>query len=207
MNVLLLGADGFIGRHLVEALSEAGHRLHRGVRVSSSASGSGEVSIDYRHDLTVSAWLPRLAGIEVVINSVGLLRETAEARLDAVHVQAPRALFEACAESGVQKLIQISALGADERAASAYHLSKKAADDHLATLDLDWIIVQPAIVYGPDGASSRFFRLLASLPVLFLPGSGEQWIQPIHIDDLSEAIVRLWLVDSFLNEGGFESKS
>ena len=119
MNVLLLGADGFIGRHLVEALSEAGHRLHRGVRASSSASGSGEVSIDYRHDLTVSAWLPRLAGIEVVINSVGLLRETAEARFDVVHVQAPWALFEACAESGVQKLIQISALGADERADAA----------------------------------------------------------------------------------------
>ena len=191
MNILLLGADGFIGRHLVEALSAAGHHLHRGVRTSSSVSGSGEVSIDYRHDLTVSAWLPRLAGIEVVINSVGLLRETAEARFDAVHVQAPRVLFEACAESGVQKLIQISALGADEHAASAYHLSKKAADDHLATLDLDWIIVQPAIVYGPDGASSRFFRLLASLPVLFLPDSGEQWIQPIHIDDLGEAIVRL----------------
>jgi uncharacterized protein YbjT (DUF2867 family) len=52
-------------------------------------------------------------------------------RFDAIHDQAPRALFAACREAGVRRVIQVSALGADAGAASRFHLSKRAADDYL----------------------------------------------------------------------------
>ncbi len=126
-----------------------------------------------------------------MINTVGILRDCRGRRFDAIHNQAPRALFAACREAGVRRVIQVSALGANAGAASRFHLSKRAADDFLATLDLEWVIVQPAFVYGLDGASSRMFRQIASLPVLPVPGSGEQSIQPIHIDDLCLAMVHL----------------
>jgi uncharacterized protein YbjT (DUF2867 family) len=88
-------------------------------------------------------------------------------------------------------VIQVSALGADAGAASRFHLSKRAAaDGFLATLNLEWVIVQPAFVYGLDG-TSRMFRQIASLPLLPVPGSGQQSIQPIHIDDLCLAMVHL----------------
>jgi hypothetical protein len=115
-----------------------------------------------------------------------------------LHDHAPRALFSACAASGV-KVVQISALGADEQARSRYHLSKKAADDALLSAWNKSVVVQPSLVYGPGGASARLFTLLASLPVIPLPGAGDQRIQPIHIDDLTDAVAAL--VETDLYEG------
>ncbi len=58
-------------------------------------------------------------------------------------------------------------------------------------LDLDWAIVQPSIVFGEGGGSARLFALLAALPITPVPGDGRQSVQPIHIDDLVEALVKL----------------
>jgi uncharacterized protein YbjT (DUF2867 family) len=191
MNVLLLGADGFLGRHLQIALETAGHTVRRGVH--RPVRRADEIAVDYARDAEPGAWRGRLTGIDAVINTVGILREARGRRFDAIHDQAPRGLFAACRETGVRRVIQVSALGADAGAASRFHLSKRAADDYLATLDLEWVILQPAFVYGIDGASSRMFRQIASLPLLPVLGSGQQWIQPIHIDDLCLAMVRLLL--------------
>ena len=189
MNVLLLGADGFLGRHLQIALETAGHTVRRGVH--RPVRRADEIAVDYARDVDPGAWRGRLAGVDAVINTVGILREGRGRRFDAIHDQAPRALFAACGEAGVRRVIQVSALGADASAASRFHLSKRAADDYLGTLDLEWVIVQPAFVYGLDGTSSRMFRQIASLPLLPVPASGQQSIQPIHIDDLCLAMVRL----------------
>ena len=187
MNVLLCGADGFIGRHLAEHLAAAGHRVVRGVR---RPRQPGDIAIDYASDLAAADWLDRLTGIDAVINAVGILTETPAQPFAALHAQAPQALFDACVLAGVERVIQISALGAD-RPQTPYLATKAAADAHLARLPLDWAIVRPSIVYGDDGASSRFFRSLASLPMIGLPGHGDQRLQPIHIDDLCACIVSL----------------
>lgn len=88
-------------------------------------------------------------------------------------------------------MIQISALGADKSAVSRYHRTKRAADEVLRASTLDWTIVQPSVVFGQHGASTRLFLRLASLPVIPLVGQGEQRLQPIHIDDLVALIVNL----------------
>ena len=93
--------------------------------------------------------------------------------------------------AGVAKVVQISALGAEPHATSAYFRSKAAGDARLATLPLDWVIVQPSLVFGPGGASATLLCGLATLPVILLPGRGEQRVQPIHVDDLVRALVRL----------------
>ncbi|MBX6393134.1 MAG: SDR family oxidoreductase [Burkholderiales bacterium] len=189
MNILLCGANGFIGRHLAAALAARGHRVLRGVH---SADGLDDaVAIDYTRDHSPEIWRPRLEGVDVVINAVGILREVGGATFGALHARAPIALFEAASQAGVRRIVQISALGADDKAQSRYHRSKKQADDYLATLPVDWVVVQPSLVYGPDGASARLFETLASLPFVPLPAGGRQAIQPVHIDDLVEALVRL----------------
>ena len=192
MVVFLTGASGFIGRHLAAALVQAGHSLVLGLHSASSPSLHGRViAIDYLQDIDASAWRPRLQGVDVVINAVGVLRATRAAGFDALHVEAPRALFEACVQVGVRGVIQISALGADDDAASAYHVSKREADRHLASLPIPSVIVQPSLVYGRGGTSARLFDTLASLPFVPVPGDGSQRVQPIHIDDAVEAIVKL----------------
>jgi uncharacterized protein YbjT (DUF2867 family) len=191
-RVLLLGATGFIGRHLLYALRAAGYAVTCGVRgAEKRLECDAVVQVDFLRDHAESDWLPRLAGIDFVINTVGILREHDSVSFGALHIAAPSALFSAAASSGVRKVVQISALGADDYAVSDYHRTKKAADDKLAALQLPWVILQPSLVFGAGGLSAALFTRLAALPVVPLPGQGEQQIQPIHVDDLTVATLRL----------------
>lgn len=188
--ILITGANGFIGRHLADALARDGHEVVCALRDPERMHDRRfrTVAADFIADVDAAAWLPRLAGIDVVINAVGILREHYAQTFDAIHSRAPRALFAACVQAGVKRVVQVSALGADRQAVSRYHLSKKEADDYLATLPLQSVIVQPSLIYGPGGTSARLFTLLASLPLIPLPGAGRQQVQPVHIDDLVAAM-------------------
>jgi len=197
-RVLLLGATGFIGRHLLYVLRAAGYAVTCDVRgTEKPLECDALVHVDYLRDHAESDWLPRLAGIDFVINAVVILRQNDLVSFDAIHIAAPIALFSAAASSGVRKVVQISALGADDHVVSDYHRTKKAADDKLATLQLSWVILQPSLVFGTDGLSAALFTRLAALPVVPLPGQGEQRIQPIHVDDLAAATLRLLETNEF----------
>lgn len=189
MRILVCGANGFIGRHLCEALATAGHEVMRGVRSGRTAS---DIAIDYTRDSRVEDWLPRLHNVDAVINAVGILCEKNGVTFDAVHRDTPVALFQACARAGVKRVVQISALGGGEgREPTPYMRTKREADACLMKSSLEWIILRPSLVVGIDGDSSRFFRTMASLPVIGLPGCGDQQLQPVHIDDLCQAVVRI----------------
>jgi uncharacterized protein YbjT (DUF2867 family) len=192
MRILLTGASGFIGRHLREALNRRGYAVVAAGRTPLPGAVHEEfVFTDFAHDFRISDWAPRLRGIDLVINAVGIVRETRLETFEAIHVRAPRALFDACVIAGVQRVIQISALGADAGACSQYHLSKRRADEHLAGLPLAWTIVQPSLVYGADGMSAKLFTALSSLPCIPLVGPGTQTLQPVHIEDVTCGICTL----------------
>lgn len=194
MRILLTGASGFIGQHLLRALLAEGHQVVCAVRKPGNASDPRVtyVHADFANDTDKSAWLARLSGIDAVINAVGIFKESGAQTFERLHTDTPRALFAACAEAGhVRAIIQLSALGADEGAQTRYHLSKKAADDVLASLPVPACIVQPSLVYGPRGASARVFKALASMPFTLRFGSAPQLVQPIHVDDLVAAIAAL----------------
>ncbi|MET0857549.1 MAG: SDR family oxidoreductase [Telluria sp.] len=194
MRILLTGCSGFIGQRLMESLLADGHELVCAVRRRkiSDRAGLVYIDVDFAKDTDKSVWLARLDGIDAVINTVGIFRETAGQTFAALHTDTPCALFAACAESpGVALVVQVSALGADSDASTAYHLSKKAADDFLAALPLRSCIVQPSLVYGPGGASARAFKTLASLPLCVRFGSATQLVQPVHVDDVVAAIAAL----------------
>ncbi len=194
MHVLITGASGFIGSHLTQAILRRGDTVTVAVRNAkvwgSRHPGIRAVSVDFCQAHRPEDWLVHLEGVDAVINAVGIIRETGQQSFRALHEQAPIALFQACEMAGVQRVIQISALGADDQAESQYHLSKKAADDFLAASTLEWTILRPSIVYGPGARSMAFFKALAALPVTPLINRGEQQIQPIHVTDLTTAVLQ-----------------
>jgi uncharacterized protein YbjT (DUF2867 family) len=205
MRILLTGASGFIGHHLLQSLLAEGHDVVCAVRKLKQNNDPqlSFIQADFTKDTDKSAWLARLSGIDAVINTVGIFRESGAQTFDKLHVQTPRALFAACAEShDVHMVVQLSALGADEEADTAYHLSKKAADDYLASLPVRAVIVQPSLVYGSDGASARVFKAMASMPVALRFGDAPQLVQPIHIDDVVAAIVTLLRRRLHVDAGG-----
>ncbi|MEN3276654.1 MAG: hypothetical protein V7631_2444 [Massilia sp.] len=194
MRILLTGASGFIGQHLLQALLAEGHHVVCAVRTPKTSQDPrlSYVHADFAKDTDKSVWLARLSNVGVVINTVGIFRETGSQTFERLHLETPRALFAACAEShDVQVVIQLSALGADAAADTRYHLSKRAADDYLASLPVRAYIVQPSLVYGKGGASARVFKTLASLPFAVRFGSAPQLVQPVHIDDVVGAILGL----------------
>ncbi len=198
MKVLVCGAHGTLGRAIAERLVQRGHQVIGAVRRPREA---GEIAVEYRRDVTSAAWLPRVMTVDAVVNAVGILRESARhaqrdglaERFDALHRDAPAALFEACRLAGGRRIVQISALGADADTGSTRFLrSKGEADRLLLAMPGDALVVRPSQVFDPDGRSTRLFATLASLPLHLLPGDGRQPLRPVHRDDLAALVVR-WL--------------
>lgn len=178
MRVMIVGG-GFIGRHL------AGRLRAEDCAVMIAGRHGHDIACDLIHD-DAAIWAARLQGYDALVNCAGVLASKAD--YDGVHMCGAIALFEGAAQAGVGRVIQISALGAED-GTTAYHRSKRAADTHLTTLGLDWAIVRPSLVVGRGGGSTALFSGLAALPAM--PDIGGGPVAPIAINDLVEAIWRL----------------
>src|SRR3989338_4809405 len=123
MRILITGTSGFIGSHIAIKLFNAGHEIvgcMRNIRKAKKTLPSGIelIACDFSRDHKASDWISRLKGIDAVINAVGIISEKGRNTFKALHTDAPKALFEACVTARVKKVIQISALGANEYATS-----------------------------------------------------------------------------------------
>lgn len=193
MQILITGPTGFIGGHLRARLRAGGHALVLASRRAPAELDANErwLPLDFAALPPAASLAPQLEGIDVAVNAVGIFREGAVQTFDTVHARGPIAFFEACVAARVKRIVQVSALGADAEAASRFHLSKRAADEALLASGIEAVVAQPSLVFGADGASSRLFLMAATLPLLPLPAGGRQRVQPIHIDDLTEALAAL----------------
>jgi uncharacterized protein YbjT (DUF2867 family) len=194
MNVLVCGSTGCVGAAVVAALRWRGHCVVETTRLSRHA-GAAAMHLDFMEPVAPEAWAKDLVerGVDAVLNCVGILVPRGNDSFERVHHLGPAELFRGAAIAGVERVIQVSALGIDgpARATSDYLASKQRGDDALLALGIDGAVVRPSLVFGPRSASARLFATLASLPVIALPGRGGQQVQPIHVWELAEAIARL----------------
>ncbi len=199
MHILLTGASGFIGRHIHQSLLAAGHRV-------TAASRSSAMPVDFVRDTHAQDWLPRLHGIDAVVNAVGVLRNSRRQPMQAIHADAPCALFDACAQAGVRRVVQISALGIAD-GDTPYASTKKVADAHVLRLTqagaLDGTVVRPSIVFGPGAQGTELFVTLSRLPLLVLPRQAiEAQVQPLAACDLGDAVAALLGEEAARQHGG-----
>jgi len=193
MKILICGATGFVGRHLTHSLRNAGHTVIRAVR---KPSEPGDIAVDFCNDTAIEIWLPRLKGINVVVNAVGVLRDSPNTPMQKLHTETPVAIFAACAEAGVERIVHLSALGVDSGIDVPYFSTRLVTERALHALPakVRSLCLRPSVIYGEDGTSAKMFRQLAKLPVHVLPMGGLQSLQPVHIDDICAAVTH-WLAE------------
>ena len=133
MRVLVLGRAGFVGRHAVTALLARHHEViigsrypeRAGHRLPAAAQQCERRSVRFEQLLAAGAWRPLLAGVDVVLNCVGILRQRGAETYEKVHHLAPAALADACSVADVRRMVHVSALGLDERVTSGFLTSKR----------------------------------------------------------------------------------
>jgi nucleoside-diphosphate-sugar epimerase len=196
MKILVIGASGFVGAQLTTDLLAAGHQVICCVRNTEYTQKLFPqcriIDCDFIHDIDKTTWLDRLSGIDIVINTVGIFYHPSKKIIWRIHYAAPKALFDACKEKKIKKVIHLSALNVDEYDVE-YAKSKKAVDEYLLSLNISAYILRPSLIYGRGSyGGTSLFRGLAALPYFIpLPQAGTQQLQPIHLTDLSRAILAL----------------
>ncbi len=198
MRVLVLGGAGFVGRHVAAELLARGQRVvigtrrpgRAGRRLTATAVRCERREVHFERLAAAESWPPLLAGVDVVVNCVGILRERGAETYDSVHHRAPAALASACARAGA-RLIHVSALGLHEGARSGFITSKLAGERAVAASGADYLIVRPSLIDGEGGFGARWLRWMARWPVHFVPADAIGRIAALHVHDLGEAIVVL----------------
>jgi uncharacterized protein YbjT (DUF2867 family) len=191
MRVLVTGANGFIGAHVVSALNGAGCETIGIVRPGSkllAQPGTSTVAIDM-DDVNASAWSEALESVDCVVNTAGAFADGV-GQSTRVHDRGVEVLIRACEKSGVRRFIHFSALGVDDQL-TTFSRTKHAGDQALMASRLDWIILRPSIVLGgPPAGGSALIRGLAALP--YLPVDQAQGpIDAVMLDDVIETVLVL----------------
>lgn len=209
-TIAVTGATGFVGRHICRALAESGRRVRCLVRDRDKAATALPKGAEWVFgDIEDRGAMAELAsGCAAVVHCIGIRREIPpSATFERAHPLATAATIEAARGAGVRRFIHISALGTRPNAATAYHRSKYEAEQLVRRSGLEWTILRPSLIHGPDGEFMKMARdwaLGRAAPFFFLPYFARAVppkgfppipkpesakVQPVHVDDVAAAVI------------------
>lgn len=185
--VLVVGASGFVGRHLLRRLSARGHRIRAVARARRGRAGADTEWVTA--DIADPAHVRGLAeGCDVLVNLAGVWREGDGSTFTGVHDEGTRHLVSEALDAGIERFIHLSVLGAADRE-DAFFGSKFEGDRHLLDSALQHVIFRPSVIFGPgDHFTTVIARWLRRLPLFPVPGSDSLLLQPVAIEDAIDAL-------------------
>jgi NADH dehydrogenase len=192
MTVAVVGATGFVGRHVVPHLSAAGHRVIAVSRKGKRRSGWGDQIETRAADIVTGAGLDdALAGADVVVNLVAIARETGKRSFEDFNVRGTGRVVIAAEHAGVRRIVHLSAMGVVNDPKLGYLDSKWRGEQLVRESALEWVVLRPSLLFGRgDG----FFNIVKttlkwwSPGIVVIPGKGDARFQPLAVDDLAIAV-------------------
>lgn len=190
--ILVTGATGFVGRHIVAELAGAGYRVRALVRKHSPAHRiAGHVTEFASGDVLDPASLKSAAaGCTAVIHLVAIRREWRERTFAAITAQGAENAVAAAEAAGVSRFILMSALGVTDRPAAGYMKAKLRAEQAVRASRLPHTIFRASFVVGGGGFVAEYGQLIRKAPVVPVPGTGLYPVQPIAVRDVAAAFRR-----------------
>jgi uncharacterized protein YbjT (DUF2867 family) len=190
MTVLVTGATGFIGPHVVHSLRARDENVRALVRNPSRATRLTAWGVDLAAgDVSDAASLRSACeGVDTVVHLVSIIKGS-RADFERLMTQGTRDLVAAAQDAGVRRFVLASALGLDETSKDAvpYYAAKWEMEKAVKESGLEHVIFRPSFVFGRDGgALPTFTRLARYAPVTPIVGPGTQKLQPIWVEDLAE---------------------
>jgi uncharacterized protein YbjT (DUF2867 family) len=195
LSIAVIGGSGFVGTELVSRLAASGHRVRVPSRHWSRTQHLAPLPTVERLRLDVhqpAALRQLLMGCDVAINLVGILNERGRtgAGFAHAHTELTCKILDACLSEGIGKLVQMSALGADETGPSHYLRSKGRAETLIraAPEQLDWTLLRPSVIFGPrDSLLNRFAQLLRLSRGWMPLARAEARFAPVWVSDVAAA--------------------
>ncbi len=186
-KVLVTGATGFTGKHVVPLLLKRYGEITCLTRVSSDRAAISLPSVRFREgNVDDPASLEAaLQGMDTLINIAFLVGRSEQGAKRA------EGLVRACVGAGVRRAIFISSTSIFTTMKAVDKIAKLAAESAVINSDLDYTILRPTMIYGTEGDRNiiRLIRFLRRYPLIVVPGDGRFRHQPIHVEDLARAIV------------------
>ncbi len=204
MKVLVTGASGFVGNHLVAALLQAGHTV-RGLSRKEPEGARRHSGVEYVNGVDVgdpTSLTPAMfEGIEGIAHLVGIIQEAKPGQtFERIHVEGTQNLVQWAVGQGFKgRFVYLSAIGSAPDSPAEYSRSKYEAEQIVIRSGLPYTIFRPSLVLGKDGEFVaqmadliKHGGLPAKLPFPFIPvpGSGKNKFQPIYVEDLCSAITK-----------------
>ena len=191
MKIAITGANGFVGRGLVQALIEKGHRVKWLLRRPNPDPDPERIESVVGSLGDDQALAELCAGADAVCHLVAVIRERGPANFHNVNVVGTQRVLAAASSAGVDRFIHLSALGADPDSPYAYLRSKGLGEDAVKSSGLSFTILRASVIYGPG---DEFINLLGAvalaLPAVPIVGSGANLFQPISRRNVCEIVCR-----------------
>ena len=191
MTVLVTGATGFLGRHVVQQLLETNHEVRVMVRSPGSESvlQTPPTDVCYGNVTDPDALAEACRGISEVIHLVAVIRGGPR-QFDAINRQGAANVVAAAREAGsVRRFVHLSAVGAANVPRLRYLHSKWLGEQEVVNGGLPYAIIRPSLIFGPgDEFTNAIAALVRSLPITPVIGSGNNRLQPIHVEDVARCV-------------------
>jgi NADH dehydrogenase len=191
--VLVTGAAGLVGIHTCRELSKKGWQVRALVRdPAKAAMALGQLPVEFRvGDVRDASTLrSSLSGCGAVVHLAAIAIEKKGESYRESNTAATERLISASRAETVQRVIFMSQNGADSRSPYPFLRSKGVAQDSIKTSGLNWTILRPSVIFGPEDQFVNVLgRLIKLTPKVFpLPGGGSARFQPIAVDDVARVI-------------------